>query len=107
MSEERKFGTRRVSMCLSVRGALRNLSESRARGSAFNDDSGKPLTRLQAISALQEELSKGREKIPMGSECANPCPNADKGCQGFNYGKGGGCPGYWLEPEGVDAGAPP
>lgn len=102
MSEEQKFGTRRCSMCLSVRGGLRELHKSRAKDSYYNDDDGKPLTRLQAIAALEDELLKGRETLPMGSDCANPCRHADKGCKGFDYGKGGGCPGYWIDP-----GAPP
>ena len=99
MSEERTTGTRRVSMCLSVRGGLRELNASRKKDSYYTDDNGKELTRLEAIDALQDELAKGHETIRMGNDCANPCKNADKGCKGFDYGKGGGCPGYWL-PEG-------
>lgn len=98
MSEEQKFGTRRISMCLSVRGALRRLAESRAKKSEFTDD-GKPLSRLAAIDALQDELSKGHETIPLGENCNNPCRHADKGCKGFDYGKNGGCPGYWIADE--------
>lgn len=100
MREEQKCGTRRVSMCLSVRGALRDLGERRGSESYFNDDNGKPLTRMQAIDALQDELVAARETIPCSTDCANPCPHADKGCKGFNYGKNGGCPGYWLESDG-------
>ena len=107
MSEERKFGTRRACMCLSVRGALRDLGERRGVKSYFTGDDGEPLTRLQAIDALQDDLAAGRETIPVNNECANPCPNADKGCKGFDFGKGGGCPGYWLDPEETGAGAPP
>ena len=98
MSEEQKCGTRRVSMCLSVRGALRRLSESRGKKSEFTDD-GRPLTRLEAIESLQDELVKGHETIPLGENCSNPCQHADKGCKGFDYGKSGGCPGYWLKEE--------
>lgn len=90
------MSARRVTMCLSVRGALRELNSSRAKGSYYNDDSGKPLSRMQAIESLQDELSKGREKIPMSKECANPCKHADKGCKGFDYGKEGGCPGHII-----------
>lgn len=97
MSEEQKTGARSVYMCLSVRGALRRLAESRAKKSEFSDN-GRPLSRLEAIESLQDELAKGRETLPMGSVCANPCPNAGKGCKGFDYGKGGGCPGYWATP---------
>lgn len=107
MSEERKTGTRRVSMCISVRGALAELHRSRAKSSYWNDDQGKPLTRLQAIDALCDDLAAGRETLPLGKDCANPCPHADKGCKGFNFGKDGGCPGYWLEAEESAAGAPP
>lgn len=107
MSEERKAGTRRVSMCISVRGALAELHRSRAKSSYWNDDQGKPLTRLQAIDALCDDLAAGRETLPLGKDCTNPCPHADKGCEGFNFGKDGGCPGYWLEAEESAAGAPP
>ncbi len=86
---------RRVTMCLSVRGALRELNASRAKKSYYNDDDGKALTRLEAIEALQDQLSMGREKIPMSKSCGNPCKNA--GCAGFDYGKEGGCPGYEIE----------
>jgi len=96
MSEEQKFGTHRMSMCISVRGALGELRRSRKKGSYWNDDKGKPLTRLEAIDALQDNLTNGRETLPLGKDCANPCPHSDKGCKGFDYGKGGGCPGYWL-----------
>ena len=92
MSEEQKTVTRSY-MCLSVRGALNELGRSRAKKSFYTGDNGKPLTRLEAISALQDELCKGREVIPMGNECANPCQHADKGCKGFDY-KDSGCPGY-------------
>ncbi|MYM34880.1 hypothetical protein GTP38_11070 [Duganella sp. FT94W] len=96
-----------MSICLSVRGALRDLGSRRGAGSYFTDDNGKPLTRLQAIDALHDDLAAGRETIPVNNECANPCPNAGKGCKGFDFGKGGGCPGYWIEPEEIAAGAPP
>lgn len=103
MSDEQQFGTRRMYMCLSVRGALRRLAESRSKKSEFTDD-GRPLTRLQAIESLQDELVEGRETIPMSENCSSPCQHADKGCKGFDYGKNGGCPGYWIESE---ADAPP
>lgn len=101
MSEEQRTGTRRISMCVSVRGALRNLAESRSKKSAFNDNNGRPLSRMEAIDALQNELVKGHQTLPMGDDCANPCKHADKGCKGFDYGEHGGCPGYWIEPETV------
>lgn len=107
MNEERKFGTKRVSMCLSVRGALHDLGSRRGAKSYFTDDNGKPLTRLQAIDTLHDDLAAGREVIPLSNECASPCKHADKGCKGFDFGKGGGCPGYWLEQEEAAAGAPP
>jgi hypothetical protein len=84
-------------MCISVRGALARLSESRGKRSEFQSDKGKPLTRLEAIDALMDELAQGHEVIPMGSKCGNPCGHADKGCTGFDYGKGGGCPGYRVD----------
>lgn len=89
----------RKSMCLSVRGALRDLGARRGAKSYFKDDNGKPLTRIEAIDALHDQLAKGREVIPMGSECGNPCAHADKGCKGFDCGADGGCPGYEISEE--------
>jgi hypothetical protein len=86
--------TRRMSVCLSVRDAIKEAHRSRAKGSHYNDDQGRPLTRLEAIDALMNELAKGHEVIPLGSECGNPCKNP--GCAGFDY-SGGGCPGYEVE----------
>lgn len=45
---------------------------------------------------LMDELAKGRESLPMNNGCGNPCKNSPK-CQGFNYGKEGGCPGYCVD----------
>jgi hypothetical protein len=83
-------------MCMSVRGAIKDLQSRRGKKSYMNDDQGRPLTRLEAIDALMDELAKGHELIPMGDKCANPCPNAYRGCAGFDY-KDGGCPGYCTE----------
>jgi hypothetical protein len=85
-------------MCMSVRGAIKDLQGRRGKKSYMNDDQGRPLTRLEAIDSLMDELAKGHEVIPMGDKCANPCQNADKGCTGFDY-KDGGCPGYCTQAE--------
>lgn len=98
MNEERKFGTRRMSMCQDVRGAIKRLSASRAKKSEFSVD-GRPLSRLEAIDALHDEIAAGRETLPLNKECGNPCTHADKGCKGFDYGKSGGCPGYFIDDE--------
>lgn len=82
-----------VHMCLCVRGALKQLNASRAKKSCFNDDHGRPLSRLEAIDGLLDELTKGHETIPMHKGCANPCKNSAK-CKGFDYGPEGGCPGH-------------
>lgn len=79
-------------MSLCVRGALRRLQASRAKRSEFSLN-GVPLTRLQAIDALHDELAKGRETIPTHKGCANPCKNSPK-CKGFDYSEAGGCPGF-------------
>jgi hypothetical protein len=84
-------------MCLNLRGAIGDLHRSKAKKSYFSDDSGKPLSRLEAIDALMDEVAKGRAVIPCNSKtCGNPCPSAHKGCTGFDY-SGGGCPGYPTE----------
>jgi|GEM_PF-1738613 len=89
-------GGRTFSIALSVRGAIRDLEGRRPRAkSYFNDkNTGKSLTNAAALSGLRADLAAGRELLPMGDECGTPCGHADKGCTGFNYKEGGGCPGY-------------
>ena len=100
MSDERKSGTKRHAMCLSVRGAIADESKSRAKISRLvSDDEGNSLTRLEGISWLMDQLAQGRETLPINDECKNPCTHADKGCKGFDYGKRGGCPGYFIDDE--------
>jgi hypothetical protein len=83
-------------MSLSVRGAIAELSNQPPEyESWFGEKStGRTLTNIEALTALTLDLAAGREMLPMSEECGNPCGHADKGCAGFNYGKGGGCPGY-------------
>jgi hypothetical protein len=83
-------------MCMSVRGAIRNISTQRGKRTGLQDDKGRPLNKEQAISALMDELAKGHETIPMGAKCGNPCGNSDK-CKGFDFGEHGGCPGYEVD----------
>lgn len=87
-------------MCMSVRGGIRHLQGLRKNAKTYmTDDQGRALSRDEAINAMMDELARGRETIPMGPHCANPCPNADKGCPGFDYGTGGGCGGFCPELE--------
>lgn len=88
--------TFRTSMCMSVRGAIRNLNRQSSRTSGFQHLDGRPMTRDEAIDALMDELSKGHEVMPMNSKCDKPCKNSEL-CAGFDYGKDGGCPGYPVE----------
>lgn len=90
----------RVSMSVNVRGSLKSLLRSRAKNSYFSDDDGKPMTRLQAIDCLMDELAKGHECIPADGRCGNPCKKSSK-CRGFDYSNGGGCPGYPIEKGGA------
>ena len=85
-------------MHLDVRGALNNLQRSRAKKSAFTDDQGRPITRLEAIDGLMDELAKGHECMPMSKRCGKPCKNSPL-CIGFDYGKNGGCPGHPVTDE--------
>lgn len=89
-------GGRTFSIALSVRGAISDLQGCKPLAkSYFNDkDTGRALTNAQALEGLVNDLAAGREMLPMGEHCGTPCGHADKGCTGFNYGKGGGCPGY-------------
>ena len=87
-----------LSLC--VRGALKQLNASRAKKSAFTDDQGRPMTRLQAIDGLMDELAKGHESMPMHKGCSNPCKNSPK-CKGFDYGAQGGCPGHPVDEGGT------
>lgn len=87
-------------LSLSVRGAIRNLQASRAKKSAFTDDHGRPMTRLEAIDGLMDELAKGRETMPLSKGCGNPCKNSPQ-CKGFDFGPKGGCPGHPTEEGGA------
>lgn len=84
--------SRTTYMSLSVRGAIRGLQKQRSKKTYLTDDAGRPLSKEQAIDALMDELTKGRETIPMGPKCGNPCKQA--GCAGFDYGEHGGCAGF-------------
>lgn len=68
-------------MCLNVRGALMNWSDSRFIG-VFKHDDGRSMTPREAKETLLDELSKGHEVIPCGPVC-----------EGFDF-SGGGCPGH-------------
>ena len=87
-----------VYMCMSVRGAIRNLQSQRSKHTGFQHDDGRPMTKAEAINALMDELAKGREVIPMKPKCGSPCSVSSK-CPGFNYAADmGGCPGFQGEP---------
>lgn len=92
------MSSKSVYMCMSVRGGIRHLQGLRKNAKTYmTDDQGRALSRDEAINAMMDELAKGRETIPMGPHCGNPCQNSDKGCTGFDYGEHGGCPGYCTE----------
>ena len=71
--------------CLSVRGALMNWSDQQFEH-VFTTDDGTPMSAQEAKAELLEQLSQGREVIPLSS----------KPCEGFDY-KGGGCPGHEVK----------
>lgn len=86
--------SRTTHFCISARGLIRHLRSLRKNAkTGLTDDQGRPLSRDQAIEAVIDEIAKGRLTLPMGG-CANPCPRARLGCEGFDYAEGGGCPGY-------------
>lgn len=89
-------GGRTFSIALSVRGAIAELRDQPPEGESWfnNRNTGQPLTNIEALTGLTCELAAGNEMLPMSAECGNPCDHAAEGCTGFNYGKGGGCPGY-------------
>ena len=70
----------RYHMCMSVRGALnwdKKTLKRNAKG--FTNKDGKTMTPDEVRAALMDELSKGREVIPLGE-----CDNFDfkTGCKG-------------------------
>lgn len=89
-------------MCLSIRGAIREIQSQRSNKTYLTDDAGRPLNKPEAIDALMDELGKGREVLPMNPKCGNPCQNSPL-CKGFDFGKGGGCPGYPVDEAKDDA----
>ena len=90
------MSTTMISMCVSVRGAIRNLQHQRGQKTGFQDDKGKPLNKQQAIDSLMDELAAGRETLPLNKRCGKPCGNSPL-CKGFDFGAQGGCPGYPVE----------
>ena len=70
--------TRRVHMCLCVRGALRKMTK-RQLGGLFTKDDGSQATAAEAVEYLKLCDYKGWEVIPMGD-----CDNFDykTGCRG-------------------------
>lgn len=82
----------RRSMCMNVRGCIRQLQGQRSKKTYMTDDSGRPLNKAEAIDALMDELAKGNEVIPMNPKCGNPCEQSSA-CAGFDF-KCSGCPGY-------------
>ena len=91
------MSTIRLYMCLSVRGAIRDLQRRRSKKpTEYRNDAGRNMYRDEAINALMDELVQGHEVIPMHKGCGNPCKNSCQ-CKGFDYGENGGCPGYPLD----------
>lgn len=86
--------TKTIRMCVSARGLINHLRGLRKNAKThLADSNGRTLSRDAAIDAVINEIAKGHLTLPMG-DCANPCPNAHLGCSGFDYGEGGGCPGF-------------
>ncbi len=66
-----------IHMCVSIRGALRNMQGMRSNTKSYmDDDNGNPLTVGQAREALYDELAQGRKVLPMGK------------CDNFSYQEG-------------------
>jgi hypothetical protein len=86
---------KRYRLCLSVTGFLRNNRFPDDYEGVFKQDDGFEMEPITAYNYLISELAHGRKVIPCSSDCGNPCPNADKGCTGFDY-AGGGCPGFEI-----------
>ena len=68
-------------VCLSIRGALAMSAKDFAQSydGVFSDDSGRPLSAMEARAELERELAKGHEIVP-----AAGCDNFDwvTGCKG-------------------------
>lgn len=89
------YRPRRMSMCMSIEGFMRNNPYPRGYD-VFQRDDGRPLAPQKAREFLHQEKAKGRKVIPCNSECGSPCSHEDKGGTGFDY-SGGGCPGHFIE----------
>ena len=84
-----------IHMCVNVRGAIRNLTRSRAHmAHGFSHPDGRTMTRDEAIEAMYDELEKGHKVLPMGDPC-----------EGFDY-SGGGCPGHAIDDDPAKATEP-
>lgn len=76
---------KRIHMMLSVRGALRR-SDRELNGWLIDDDNRR-LNGREAREVLMDQLSEGKEVLPL-------CDPKD--CPDFDY-SGGGCPGHAIE----------
>lgn len=96
---------RTTSICMSVRGGIRMLQQKRRDAKTYmTDNTGRPLSRDEAIDSLMTELTRGHECIPMNKHCGKPCAYAS--CPGFDYGENGGCGGHVSGEEPTPAGSP-
>lgn len=87
---------RRFTVSLHVRGCIEGLRNQKEGPTMLRDGQGRNLSPSEALAALTLELAKGNNRIPMSTECRNPCQHAAEGCTGFDY-KESGCPGYEVE----------
>ncbi len=88
--------SRRISVCMNIRGFMRNNKFPKDYRGMFRRDDGVLLTPHEAREELLDRIAKGQHVMPVSPECGSPCMHADNGCKGFNFGEGGGCPGYAI-----------
>lgn len=79
--------SRKLHVCLDLRGALLNWNPREWRNCVTDSETGRTLTPREVKAGFLDELAKGHKVIPFG-----------EACEGFDY-AGGGCPGHEM-PEG-------
>lgn len=84
---------RRFGISLGIEAHLRTAHFPEDYEGMLQDANGRELSASEARAHLQQMLAEGKTRLACSPECGNPCPNASRGCAGFDAVEHG-CPGY-------------
>ncbi len=81
---------RHLHLCQDIRGALRNWRFPADYAGVFKHADGSPATPTEARDYLLDQLSQGKDVLPLDRGCTPDCKRP--GCTGFSFKNG--CPGW-------------